>query len=93
MLAGTPRRRNPAESSTQGLVVGQETKLLALQSKTKMADGQVGTQQLPVEGGVAGLSLRELLPSKKRGALVLQRTGAERERGTHKLPLFEWPNI
>ena len=50
-----------AESSTQGFVVGEETKLSALQSKPKMADGQVGAQQLPVEGGVAGLSVRKLL--------------------------------
>ena len=61
LLAGTPWRRNTAESGTEGLVVGQEAELAALQSKAKVADSQVGAQQLSVEGGVAGLRLRQPL--------------------------------
>ena len=61
LLAGTPRRRHPAESSTEGLVVGKQAKLAAFQGEPEMADGQVGAQQFMVEGRVAGLRGGELL--------------------------------
>ena len=67
LLAGAPWRSNPAECRAQGLVVSEHGELVPFQGEPEVPDGQVGTQQLAVEGAVPGLSVGELLGEESQG--------------------------
>ena len=61
LLPGRPRRRHAVQSRHKRFMVGEDVEGSALQEKPEVTEGHEDGEQLPVEGGVAGLREGELL--------------------------------
>jgi len=67
LLSRRPRRRHAVQSGHERLVVGEDVEDSALQEEPEVPEGLEHSEQLPVEGGVAGLRGRQLPGEERQG--------------------------